>query len=51
MKKGLTILFLLIFAATAFAQESVWFDGSFDEAKTKAEKENKFLLINFDSPG
>ncbi len=51
MKKGLPILLILLFAVSAFAQESVWFEGTFDEAKVKAEKENKLLLINFDSPG
>jgi len=51
MKKVVTFLFILLFASSAFAQSSVWFDGSFDDAKAKAEKEGKLILINFYSDG
>ena len=51
MKKVVTFLLILLFASTVFAQSSVWFDGSFDDAKAKAEKEGKIILINFYSDG
>ncbi|MFC1554696.1 hypothetical protein ACFL7D_08695 [candidate division KSB1 bacterium] len=51
MKKALIILLTLLFATTVFAQGSVWFTGSFDDAKNQAAKEGKLLLIDFYSDG
>ena len=50
MKKTL-ICILFVLAASALMAQSVWFDGSFDEAKTKAAKEDKMILIDFYSDG
>ncbi|MFC1563603.1 hypothetical protein ACFL6G_01645 [candidate division KSB1 bacterium] len=47
MKKGLTLLLLLLFSVSAFAQESVWFGGSFEEALIAAQKEGKLVLLDF----
>ena len=49
MKKVLTLLFVLT-AASLMAQ-SFWFDGSFDEARARAAKEDKMILIDFYSDG
>jgi len=51
MRKLVTFLLILLFATSAFGQSSVWFNGSFDDAKKKAENEGKLLLINFYSDG
>lgn len=50
MKKLFVISIILLFAASAFAQGTDWFTGTFAEAKATAEKEGKLLLINFTSP-
>lgn len=34
-----------------FAQDKVWFTGTYDAAKAKAKKEDKLLLINFFQDG
>jgi hypothetical protein len=49
MKKLLCIL--LLFAGTALMAQSVWFEGSFDEARAKAAEEDKMILIDFYSDG
>ncbi len=51
MKKTLVILLVLFFAASAFAQESVWFDGSYEQALKQAKKSGKLLIIDFYSDG
>lgn len=47
MKKVVTFLFILLFATSVFAQKSIWFDGTFDEAKEKAQKEGKLILVDY----
>lgn len=50
MKKTIVFLLVLLFASSAFSQTN-WFKGTFDEAKAKAENEEKLLLVNFFSSG
>ncbi len=45
MRKYLVIFLLLFFVSSAFAQNTIWFNGTWDEAKTKAKNEDKFILI------
>jgi len=45
MKKQLVIVILLLFVSSAAGQN--WFDGTYDEALTKAKSDNKTLLIDF----
>ncbi len=47
MKRALVVLLTLLFASVAYGQESIWFDGTFDEAKVKAKNEGKLILIDF----
>jgi hypothetical protein len=47
MKKTLAFLLVLLIASAAFGQSSVWFNGTFDEAKKEAQKEGKPILIDF----
>jgi len=49
MKKLFVISIILLFSASAFAQGTDWFDGTFDEAKAKAEKEGKLILLDLTS--
>ena len=50
MKKTLScILFFLL--VSVLAAQSIWFDESFDQAKARAAKENKMILIDFYSDG
>lgn len=49
MKRITVFLLVLLFATSTFAQTN-WFTVTFDEAKAKAEKEGKLILINFTSP-
>ena len=49
MKKAAMILFLLVLASTASAQN--WFKGSLDQAVAKAKSENKLVLVDFYSGG
>jgi len=51
MKKILLSFLVLLFAVPLFAQNSVWFEGSFDAAKVEAEKKGKLLIIDFYSDG
>ena len=51
MKKVFAFMIALLFASSAFAQSTVWFKGTFDEAKAKAAQDNKLLLTFFDSKG
>ncbi len=51
MKKLLTVFFVLLFSATAFADGTKWFNGSFEDAKAKAAKEGKLILVHFWAPG
>jgi flagellar basal body-associated protein FliL len=48
MKKIMTCVLVILFASGAAAQTK-WFSGSFDEAKTQAQKVNKQLMIFFTS--
>ena len=51
MKKTFVIFLLLMFSTMAFAKGTIWFQGSFDEAKAKAATEDKLILIDFFSYG
>ncbi len=51
MKKALFVLLALLFAVSAFAQSSVWSEGSFEAAKAEAQKEGKLLIVDFYSDG
>ncbi len=50
MRKILSLVFLLLFASSAFAQD-VWFKGDLKAAKAQAAKEDKLILIDFFSYG
>lgn len=47
MKKAAATITVLILALSAFAQGSIWFEGSIDEAKALAQAEGKLILIGF----
>ncbi len=51
MKKVLFFMLVLLFAVPAIAQESVWFNGSFEEAQKAAERDNKLIVVDFYSDG
>ena len=50
MRKHLSLLMIFLFISLTFANGTEWFKGSFDEAKVKAAKEGKLILIHFSSP-
>ena len=50
MRKFLSAVIIFLFAALTFANGTEWFKGSFDEAKVKAAKEGKLILVHFYSP-
>jgi len=46
--KKLTILFVaLVLASAAFAQNTMWFKGTLDEAFAKAKVDHKLVLVDF----
>ena len=47
MKKYILNFIILIFFSPLFSQQSIWFQGTFEEAIKKAQKENKMILIDF----
>ncbi|MBC8278243.1 MAG: hypothetical protein H8E46_08430 [FCB group bacterium] len=47
MKKTLAFAVILLILGCSSTQESVYFSGSFDEAKALAEKQDKPVVINF----
>ena len=47
MKKLIAIIVIFLLIGTTLPQEVNWFDGTFDEAKVKAEQEGKPILIEF----
>lgn len=49
--RKLAFVLVLLFAGSALAQQSVYFDGTVDEALDKAKRENKLVLIDFFSHG
>lgn len=51
MRKFLSLIFVFLFLTAAFANGTEWFKGSFDEAKAKAVKEGKLILIHFYADG
>jgi len=51
MKRNPILLIVLLFALPLFAQNDIWFKGSFDEALATAAKEGKKILIDFYSSG
>jgi len=51
MKKTAAVFLMLLFSASAFAQESVWFQGAFDTAKAAAQKDSKPILVFYYSDG
>ncbi len=51
MRKTIAILFILLMSSTAIAQNSIWFSGTFEEAKVEAEKNGKLILVDFYKDG
>ena len=51
MKKFLFLLLAVFFVGSAFAQNSIWFDGTFEQAKVAAEEKGKLLIIDFYQDG
>lgn len=51
MKKVTAFLLMLLFASSSFAQTSIWFNGTYDDAKAKAQQENKLIFIDFFKTG
>ena len=51
MKKACCLILAMLCASTAFAQNAVWFDGSFDAAMSKAAAEGKLIVVDFYSDG
>ena len=51
MRKSLSLLVILLLTATAFANGTEWFKGTYEEAKAAAQKEGKLLIIDFYSDG
>lgn len=49
MRVILTLTFVVMFISSSFAQESVYFKGSFDQAQEKAKIEGKLILLNLTS--
>ncbi len=49
MKKAVFSVIALLLASSAFGQ--VYFQGTLDEAMTKAKAEKKLVLLDFFSPG
>ncbi len=49
MRKALTPALVLVLASFASAQS--WFQGTLDQAVTKAKLENKLVIIDFYSGG
>ena len=47
MKKTISIFFIILLTGVCFPQEIKWFDGTIDEAKVEAQKQNKYILIDF----
>ena len=47
MKRTLLVVILLFMPVNLFAQETVWFDGSFEAAKEKVKKEDKLVVLDF----
>lgn len=47
MIKASAALAVLLLATSAFAQGSIWFEGSIDEAKALAQADGKLILIGF----
>lgn len=50
-KKFLSFASILLLITAVFANGTEWFKGSFDEAKAKAAKEGKLIIIHFFSNG
>lgn len=49
MKKLLILSVVLVLASAAFAQNTMWFNGTLDEAFAKAKADHKPLLLDFSS--
>ena len=47
MKKLTVLLVVLVLASSAFAQNTMWFKGTLDEAFAKAKIDHKPLLLDF----
>jgi len=47
MKINILLLVLFLISSPVLSQQSIWFHGTFEEAKDKAQKENKQILIDF----
>ncbi len=51
MKRAISFFLVLGIVLPLFAQNSLWFNGTFDQAKKQAITENKEVLIDFFSDG
>ena len=51
IKRIMFLFFVLLLASVLFANETIWFKGTLEEAKLKAKQENKLLIIDFYSDG
>jgi hypothetical protein len=51
MKRFLAMLLVCLFAVTALASGTDWFNGSFEEAKVEAAKQDKLVLMFFYAQG
>ncbi len=51
IKRIMILFFVLLMASVLFADETIWFKGTLEEAKVKAKQENKLLIIDFYSDG
>jgi hypothetical protein len=49
MKKFLPLTLILLLFTVILAQASIWFDGTFAEATSLAQEENKLIIIDFSS--
>jgi len=51
MKSALAVSVALLLAVTAFSAETIWFEGSFDDALQLAKSQNKLVLVDFSAHG
>ena len=51
MKRNLSVLCLLLFAASALANGTAWFNGSFEEALQAASEDDKPIIIFYYADG
>ena len=49
MRTATCLMLVLVLASALYANESVWFEGSFDDMKAAAQQQGKLLAIDFSS--